>query len=135
MHFKPVIIYNFLQSARLLGRCSGFVQETLCPGLLPNEKNIQAHLENSLMLATALVPELGYDKAAVIAKKAHAEGITLEQAVCDLKYLTRDEFRKLVDPSAMTRPFKTKNKKGRGLCWKMSRCSKAIHSKSDRNPH
>ncbi len=106
--FKPVIIYNFLQSARLLGDAVDSFRKHCVRGLLPNEKNIQAHLENSLMLATALVPELGYDKAAVIAKKAHAEGITLEQAVCDLKYLTRDEFRKLVDPSAMTRPFKTK---------------------------
>jgi fumarate hydratase class II len=57
------------------------------------------------MLVTALAPEFGYDKAAVIAKKAHAQGITLEQAACDLGYLTKDEFRKMVDPSAMTRPF------------------------------
>jgi len=106
--FKPVIIYNFLQSARLLGDAAGSFTRHCIRGLLPSKKTIQAHLENSLMLVTALAPEFGYDKAAVIAKKAHAEGITLEQAAVDLGYLTRDEFRQLVDPSAMTRPFKTK---------------------------
>jgi fumarate hydratase class II len=106
--FKPVIIYNFLQSARLLGDAAGSFTRHCIRGLLPNKKTIQAHLENSLMLVTALAPEFGYDKAAVIAKKAHAEGITLEQAAVDLGYLTREEFRQLVDPSAMTRPFKTK---------------------------
>ncbi|MEX1298497.1 MAG: class II fumarate hydratase [Desulfotignum sp.] len=105
--FKPVIIYNFLQSAQLLGDAADSFRKHCVRGLLPNKKNIQAHLENSLMLVTALAPEFGYDKAAVIAKKAHAEGITLERAACDLGYLTRDEFRQLVDPSAMTRPFKT----------------------------
>jgi fumarate hydratase class II len=106
--FKPVIIYNFLQSARLLGDAVKSFSRHCIRGLLPNKKTIQAHLENSLMLVTALAPEFGYDKAAVIAKKAHAEGITLEQAAVDLGYLTREEFRQLVDPSAMTRPFKTK---------------------------
>ena len=106
--FKPVIIYNFLQSARLLGDAADSFNKNCIRGLLPNKKIIQTHLENSLMLVTALAPEFGYDKAAVIAKKAHAEGITLEQAAVDLGYLTRDEFRQLVDPSAMTRPFKTR---------------------------
>jgi fumarate hydratase class II len=103
--FKPVIIYNFLQSARLLGDAADSFTRNCIRGLVPNQKTIQAHLENSLMLVTALAPEFGYDKAAVIAKKAHAQGITLEQAACDLGYLTKDEFRKMVDPSAMTRPF------------------------------
>lgn len=106
--FKPVIIYNFLQSARLLGDAADSFTRHCIRGLLPNKKTIQAHLENSLMLVTALAPEFGYDKAAVIAKKAHAEDITLEQAAVDLGYLTREEFRQLVDPPAMTRPFKTK---------------------------
>jgi fumarate hydratase class II len=105
--FKPVIIYNFLQSARLLGDAADSFARNCVHGLLPDQKTIKAHLENSLMLVTALAPEFGYDKAAVIAKKAHAEGITLEQAAVDLGYLTREEFRQLVDPSAMTRPFKT----------------------------
>ncbi|MDZ7667389.1 MAG: class II fumarate hydratase [Desulfotignum sp.] len=105
--FKPVIIYNFLQSARLLGDAAESFTRNCIRGLLPNHKTIQTHLENSLMLVTALAPEFGYDKAAVIAKKAHAEGITLEQAACDLGYLTKEAFRQLVDPSTMTRPFKT----------------------------
>ncbi|HKL00306.1 MAG TPA: class II fumarate hydratase [Desulfotignum sp.] len=103
--FKPVIVYNFLQSARLLGDAAASFQKNCIQGLVPNKKNIQAHLENSLMLVTALAPKFGYDKAAVIAKKAHAEDITLEQAACDLGYLTREAFHQLVDPSAMTRPF------------------------------
>ncbi len=105
--FKPVIIYNFLQSARLLGDAADSFARNCVRGLLPDQKTIQGHLENSLMLVTALAPEFGYDKAAVIAKKAHAEGVTLEQAAVDLGYLTREKFRQLVDPSAMTRPFKT----------------------------
>jgi fumarate hydratase, class II len=103
--FKPVMIYNFLQSAQLLGDAAASFQQNCVQGLVPNKKNIQAHLENSLMLVTALAPKFGYDKAAVIAKKAHAEDITLEQAACDLGYLTRDAFHELVDPEAMTRPF------------------------------
>ena len=103
--FKPVIIYNFLQSARLLGDAAASFQKNCIQGLVPNKKNIQAHLENSLMLVTALAPKFGYDKAANIARKAHAEDITLEQAACDLGYLTREEFHQLVDPGAMTRPF------------------------------
>jgi len=103
--FKPVIIYNFLQSARLLGDAADSFMKHCVRGLIPDQKNIQTHLKNSLMLVTALAPEFGYDKAAVIAKNAHAQGITLEQAAVDLGYLTGDEFRQLVDPSAMTRPF------------------------------
>jgi fumarate hydratase, class II len=103
--FKPVIIYNFLQSAQLLGDAAASFQKNCIQGLLPNKKNIQAHLKNSLMLVTALAPEFGYDKAAVIAKKAHAEGITLEQAAVDLGYLTTAQFHQLVDPNAMTQPF------------------------------
>ena len=103
--FKPVMIYNFLQSAQLLGDAAASFQKNCIQGLVPNKKNIQAHLENSLMLVTALAPKFGYDKAAVIAKKAHAEDITLEQAACDLGYLTREEFHQLVDPEDMTRPF------------------------------
>jgi fumarate hydratase class II len=106
--FKPVIIYNFLQSARLLGDAAASFLEHCVRGLIPNQKIIQSHVENSLMLVTALAPKLGYDKAAVIAKKAHADGITLAQAASDLGYLTKEEFSRLLDPSAMTRPFKTK---------------------------
>ncbi len=104
--FKPVIIYNLLQSARLLGDAADSFMKHCVRGLAPNLKTIQVHLENSLMLVTALAPEFGYDKAAVIANKAHAEGITLAQAAGDLGYVTQQEFRDLVDPSAMTRPFK-----------------------------
>jgi fumarate hydratase, class II len=111
--FKPVIIYNFLQSAQLLGDAAASFQARCIQGLAPRHKTIQAHLENSLMLVTALAPEFGYDKAAVIAKKAHAQDITLEQAACDLGYLTKEAFQKLVDPGAMTRPFNAEEKETR----------------------
>lgn len=103
--FKPVIIYNFLQSARLLGDAADSFRKHCIQGLVPNRKAIHAHLENSLMLVTALAPKFGYDKTAEIAKKAHADGTTLAQAASDLGYLTKEAFRQLVDPSAMTRPF------------------------------
>jgi fumarate hydratase, class II len=106
--FKPVIIYNFLQSARLLGDAAESFMTHCVRGIVPNQANIGKHLENSLMLVTALAPEFGYDKAAMIAKKAHAQGITLEQATIDLGYLTREQFHALVDPASMTRPFQQK---------------------------
>jgi len=102
--FKPVIIYNVLQSVCLLADgCRSFTDHCIV-GLEADRPMIARHLEQSLMLVTALNPHIGYDKAAQIAKQAHAEGITLKQAALSLGLLTADEFDRWVDPAAMTGP-------------------------------
>ncbi len=99
--FKPVIIYNFLHSARLIGEgCISFSDKCIS-GLEPVEKNIKRHVENSLMLVTALNPKIGYYKAAEIAQKAHKEEKTLKDVAIELGYLTVEEFDKWIDPSKM----------------------------------
>jgi fumarate hydratase class II len=102
--FKPVIIYNFLQSIDLLhDACHGFV-EHLVNGITINRERIAASLHNSLMLVTALTPKIGYDKAAQVAHSAHVEGSTLREACLKLGYLTGEEFDELVKPEEMTHP-------------------------------
>jgi fumarate hydratase class II len=101
---KPVIIHNVLHSARLLADVCGTFREFLVEGLEPDRARIQQHLDSSLMLVTALNPLIGYDKAASVAKKAHAEGTTLEEACVGLGYLTSAEFRKAVRPEDMVHP-------------------------------
>ncbi len=99
--FKPVMIANLLQSARLLGdACVSFADKAIA-GVVANEKNIQHNLENSLMLVTALNTHIGYEKAAKIAKKAHAEGTTLREAALALGFVTDEEFTQWVDPRKM----------------------------------
>ncbi len=99
--FKPMMIANFLESARLLGdACSSF-NEHCAVGIEPNKARIEENLNNSLMLVTALNTHIGYEKAAEIAKKAHKEGTTLKAAALALKYLTGEEFDEWVDPSRM----------------------------------
>ncbi len=99
--FKPVMIANLLQSARLLGdACVSFADRAI-EGTVANEKNIKHNLENSLMLVTALNTHIGYEKAAKIAKKAHAEGTTLREAALALGFVTDEEFTEWVDPRKM----------------------------------
>lgn len=99
--FKPVMIYNLLQAARLLGdACVSFTKNAVV-GIEPNDKVIKQNLENSLMLVTALNTHIGYEKAAKIAKKAHTEGTTLREAALALGFLTDDEFTEWVDPAKM----------------------------------
>jgi fumarate hydratase class II len=99
--FKPVMIANLLQSARLLGdACVSFTDNAVV-GIEANTERIDHHLNNSLMLVTALNTHIGYEKAAKIAKKAHAEGLTLREAALDLGFLTDAEFTEWVDPSKM----------------------------------
>ncbi len=100
--FKPMMIYNFLESARLLGDACRSFNENCAVGIEPNKERIEQNLNNSLMLVTALNPHIGYEKAAEIAKKAHKEGTTLKQAALSLAYLTEEEFDEWVDPSRMT---------------------------------
>jgi len=103
--FKPVIIHNFLQSARLLGDAALSFYENCVKGLEPDLLVIEKHMVQSLMLVTALNPHIGYDKAARIAKKAHKEGITLKQASHELGYVPDEIFDDLVDPGKMISPM------------------------------
>ncbi|HEY0060221.1 MAG TPA: class II fumarate hydratase [Flavisolibacter sp.] len=99
--FKPMMIYNFLHSARLIGDgCVSFT-ERCATGIEPIEANIKKHVDNSLMLVTALNTKIGYYKSAEIAQKAHKEGTTLKEMSVKLGYVTAEEFDLLVDPSKM----------------------------------
>lgn len=99
--FKPMMIYNFLHSARLLGEgCISF-NDKCAEGIEPIEENIRKHVNNSLMLVTALNTRIGYYKAAEIAQKAHKEGTTLKEMAVKLGYLTPEEFDQWVIPSKM----------------------------------
>ncbi len=101
---KPVIIHNLLHSITLLSdACAGF-RAFAVEGLEPDLAQIRQHLENSLMLVTALNPLIGYDKAAEVAKKAHTEGTTLRESALSLGYLTPEEFDRAVRPEDMTHP-------------------------------
>ncbi|ARM31038.1 class II fumarate hydratase [Prosthecochloris sp. HL-130-GSB] len=100
--FKPVMIANLLQSAGLIADACVSFTEKCVDGIEPNHARIREHLENSLMLVTALNPHIGYYKAAEIAKKAHAEGTTLREAAVELGYLTSEQFDEWVVPSRMT---------------------------------
>jgi fumarate hydratase class II len=102
--FKPVIIYNFLHSVRLLtDACHSFTVHC-ANGIEVNRPQIDHYVNNSLMLVTALAPAIGYDKAAKIAKTAHADGSSLEQACLKLGYLTAKEFHEAMNVRKMTEP-------------------------------
>lgn len=100
--FKPLIINNFLQSVRLLSDGCHSFEEFCARGIEPRMKQIKSHLDNSLMLVTALNPHIGYDKAAEIAKKAHKEDKTLKVAAVSLGYVTAADFDNWVKPELMT---------------------------------
>ena len=100
--YKPLIIYNFLQSARLLADGASSFDEHCAAGIEPRRERIAALLANSLMLVTALNPHIGYDKAAEIAKRAHEKGETLRAAALALGYVTAEQFDAWVRPEAMT---------------------------------
>jgi len=102
--FKPVMIYNLLQSVRLIADACEMFNDNCAVGIEPNEVNIKKFLDNSLMLVTALNPHVGYDNAAKIAKKAHADGSTLKEAAVALGILTAEEFDQKVRPEKMIGP-------------------------------
>ncbi len=102
--FKPVIIFNILQSIILLGDACRSFKERAVDGITPNLKKIKEHVENSLMLVTALNRHIGYDKAAEIALKAWREDKTLKQAAIELGYLTEEQFNEWVRPEKMIGP-------------------------------
>ncbi len=102
--FKPVIIFNVLQSIRLISdACESFTDNCVV-GIQANQENIKKHLQDSLMLVTALNPHIGYDNAAKVAKKAHKENTTLKQAAVELGLLTEEKFDEVVRPEKMIGP-------------------------------
>jgi fumarate hydratase class II len=99
--FKPVIASNVLQSARLIGDACVSFNDKCAEGITANESIIKQHLENSLMLVTALNPHIGYENAAKIAKKAHKENKTLRETAIELGLLTSEQFDAWVRPEKM----------------------------------
>ncbi|MEH0862183.1 class II fumarate hydratase [Halobacteriovorax sp. DPLXC-1] len=102
--YKPVMIHNFLHSLNLLADSMESFNDNCIIGIEPNKDNIEKHLNNSLMLVTALNQHIGYDNAAKIAKNAHHKGITLKESAIELEILSSEEFEKLVKPHDMTHP-------------------------------
>ena len=102
--FKPMMIHNLLHSIRLLSDSCVSFSENCIHGLKANEAKIAEHLENSLMLVTALNPHIGYDNAAKIAKNAHEKGLTLRQSAIELDLVNEEQFEEWVRPGDMTGP-------------------------------
>ena len=102
--FKPMMIHNLLHSLRILSDACIAFGERCIDGLEANKENIQKHLDNSLMLVTALNNHIGYDKAAKIAKNAHEKGMTLRASALELGYVTNEEFDEWVRPEDMISP-------------------------------
>lgn len=102
--FKPVIIYNFLQSLSLLVDAMDSFDEHCAKGITPNLEKIDYNLHHSLMLVTALNPHIGYENAAKVAKNAHKKGISLKESCLELKLLSAEDFDKFVVPENMIRP-------------------------------
>ncbi|HNP17286.1 MAG TPA: class II fumarate hydratase [Fulvivirga sp.] len=105
--FKPMLANNILQSARLIGDACVSFNDNCAIGITPNHKNIQEHVNNSLMLVTALNTHIGYEKAAKIAKTAHQNGTTLKEEAINLGYLTVEEFDQWVRPEDMVGSLKS----------------------------
>jgi fumarate hydratase class II len=99
--YKPLIAHAFLQSCRLLADATRSFTDHCARGIAPDRARIAELVARSLMLVTALAPHIGYDKAAAIAKKAHHDGTTLEEAALALAFVTREQFREWVVPSKM----------------------------------
>ena len=104
--FKPVIIYNVLQSIRLLADGARSFTDNCLRGIEANEDRIAELVHGSLMLVTALNPHIGYDNAARVAKKAYADGTTLKEAAIALELLTSEQFDEWVRPERMVGPSK-----------------------------
>ncbi len=102
--YKPVIIYNVLQSIRLMSDCARSFTEHCVKGIVANERHIEELMKRSLMLVTALAPKIGYDKAAEVAKIAHKNGTTLKEEVLRKGYITEKEFDVIVKPREDARP-------------------------------
>ena len=101
---KPLIIHNFIHSARLLADSAVSFTDHCVVGIEPNKERIQELLDRSLMLVTALNPHIGYDSAAKIAKHAHAKGLSLKESALELKLVTSEQFDQWVRPADMLGP-------------------------------
>lgn len=108
--YKPVILHNVLESVQLLAEAVASFNERCAQGIEPDEKRIRDHLNNSLMLVTALSPRIGYEKSAQIALKAYREDLTLREAALKLGFLTAEQFDAWVRPEEMTHPLKTESR-------------------------
>ncbi|MEB3227118.1 MAG: lyase family protein, partial [Synechocystis sp.] len=102
--FKPVIIHNLMHSLQILSDACNTFRQHLVEGLVVNETQVKAFLENSLMLVTALNPHIGYDNAAKVAKTAFQQNITLKQAAVELGFLSPQQFDQWVIPEQMVKP-------------------------------
>ncbi len=109
--YKPVMLHNVLDSARLLADGCRSFDEHCARGIEPNEKRIKEHLDNSLMLVTALNPHIGYEKAAQISLKAYREDLSLRDAALALSYVTGEQFDAWVRPEDMTHPLAAHEKR------------------------
>ena len=103
--YKPVILHNVLESIELTADACRSFTEHCARGIEPNQKRIKEHLDNSLMLVTALNPHIGYEKAAKIALTAYREDISLREAALKLGFLTAEQFDSWVRPEDMTHPL------------------------------
>jgi fumarate hydratase class II len=103
--YKPVMLHNVLQSIQLLAEASHSFNDRCAVGIEPNEKRIKDHLDNSLMLVTALNPHIGYEKAAQISLKAYREDLTLRDSALKLGFVTGEQFDDWVRPEEMTHPL------------------------------
>jgi fumarate hydratase class II len=110
--YKPVILHNVLQSIQLLAEGARSFNDRCAKGIEPNEKRIREHLDNSLMLVTALNPHIGYEKAAQISLKAYREDLTLREAALKLGFLTAKQFDEWVRPEDMTHPLEPEKTNG-----------------------
>ncbi len=106
--YKPVILHNVLESIQLLAEATRSFNDHCAAGIEPNEKRIREHLDNSLMLVTALSPHIGYEKAAQISLKAYREDLSLREAAVKLGALTAEQFDEWVRPEDMTHPLATR---------------------------
>ena len=102
--FKPVMIYNLLQSIRLIAESAVSFTDNCVVGIEPNEDNISALMQRSLMLVTALAPKIGYDNATKVAKTAHKNGTTLREEAVRLGFVSEEEFDQVVRPEKMISP-------------------------------
>jgi len=110
--YKPVIAYNILQSIRLLADgCHAFNQYCVS-GIQPNRTHMKTHIEQSLMLVTALVPHIGYDKAAQVAQKAYTDNLTLPEAAEALGWLHAQDVERLIRPEFMLAPMSSAKSSG-----------------------
>ena len=103
--YKPVILHNLLESVQLLSEAMRAFDQLCARGIEPDEPRIREHLNDSLMLVTALNPHIGYEKAAQIALTAHRENLSLKQAALELGFLTEEQFDQWVRPEDMTHPL------------------------------